>query len=118
VCNFIDNIKTGKYDENGEIIIDAYQFDLSHWNDAGQYNKIYNAAKEDVTPVQIAFLVITIVGCFILSVAACCLHGSLTRKGLQWRPRRGKWTDPTDISRQNSGIVMGRSRSGPNGPLV
>lgn len=118
MCNFIDNIVSGKYDESGEIIIDVYKYNSSDWKNANQYINAYNAAKKDVSAGQVAGLVLSIIGCFFLCIYALILHASLKNKGLQWKPRRGRNTDPTAISRQNSGIVMGRSRSGPNGPLV
>jgi hypothetical protein len=118
VCNFIDNIVGGKYDESGDIIIDVYKYNISDWKNTNQYINAYNQAKKDVSAGQVAGLVLSILGCFFMCIYACILHASLKQKGLQWRPRRGKNTDPTAISRQNSGIVMGRSRSGPNGPLV
>jgi hypothetical protein len=118
VCNYIGDILSGTYDESGEIIIDVFKYNISDWKNTGQYINALHAAQKEVSGGQIAGLVLSILGCFSLCMYACVLHSNLTKKGLQWKPRRGKYTDPTDISRQNSGIVMGRSRSGPNGPLV
>jgi hypothetical protein len=117
VCNFIGNIVSGKYDEGGEIIIDAAKYNISDWKNKSQYINVLHAAQQEVSGGQIAGLVLSILGCFFLCIYACVLHSGLTKKGLQWKPRRGRNTDPTAISRQNSGIVMGRSRSGPS-PLV
>jgi hypothetical protein len=118
VCNFIDNIVSGTYDESGDIIIDSSKYNISDWRNKDQYINVLHAAQKEVTGGQVAGLVLSILGCSFLCMYACVLHSSLTKKGLQWKPRRGKYTDPTAISRQNSGIVLGRSRSGPNGPLV
>ena len=124
VCDFITSIVSGSYDESGTIILDNWwYFNTSNWRDADTYMKEYQSVKRmvstSVAPWQIAALVIGGLACLYMWVWACCLHGSLARKKLTWRPRRSRDTPPDDISRQNSGIVMGRSRSGPGTtPLI
>jgi hypothetical protein len=115
VCNFITNLIAGTYDETGEIIIDAnsWVFNSSNWKSQAEYLKEYNLLKSQVTSKQIAGLVLGAIGCLSLWIWACCLHSALTKKNISWRPRRGKHAYDDDLSRQNSGIVMGRSRSGP-----
>jgi len=74
-----------------------------------------------MNPVLKAFLIIT--GLMVLgaAIAVGVLHGMLARKNIPWLPT-GKdidEEDPTELSRQHSGIVMGRSRSGPGtAPLI
>lgn len=117
VCNFIDNLQTQKYDEYGEIIMDGsqgskYSIDFVHtnWRDPNQVKA--QAEKTGVTAGQAVGLALTMAACLVMGIWACCLHSTLARKNIPWRPKRGKnLTEPTDISRQHSGIVMGRSRS-------
>lgn len=128
VCNFIDNLQTQKYDEFGDIVLDQSQlstngyvidFAGTNWRDPDQVKA--QAEKTGVTPGQAAGLAISLAACMVMAVWACCLHSTLARKNIPWRPKRGKLSDPTDIDRQNSGIVMGRSRSGMSGkatPLI
>jgi len=127
VCNFIDNLQTQKYDEYGDIVLDASQlkngyvidFTGTNWRDPDQVKA--QAQKTGVTAGQAVGLALTMAACMVMAVWACCLHSTLARKNIPWRPKRGKLTEPTDITRQNSGIVMGRSRSGMSGkatPLI
>ena len=118
VCNFIGNLLSGSYDESGEIVIDAnsWVFNSSNWRSQGEYRKQYNSLR--VTGGQIAGIVITALACVVMWVWACCLHGSLSKRNISWRPRRGKHAYDDDLTRQSSGILMGRSRSGPNGPIL
>jgi hypothetical protein len=128
VCNFIDNLQTQKYDEYGDVVVDQSQlkkngyvidFAGTNWRDMDQVKA--QAEKTGVTAGQAVGLAITMAAFMVMAVWACCLHSTLARKNIPWRPKRGKLTEPTDISRQNSGIVMGRSRSGMSGknaPLI
>lgn len=127
VCNFIDNLQTQKYDEWGDVVLDQSQiktgyvidFAGTNWRDVDQVKA--QAEKSGVTVGQAVGLAITMAACLVMAVWACCLHSTLARKNIPWRPKRGKLTEPTDINRQNSGIVMGRSRSGMSGknaPLI
>lgn len=127
VCNFIDNLQSQKFDESGDVITDGsvrkngYVIDFAgtNWRDVDQVKA--QAERSGVTAGQAVALAITMAACLVMGVWACCLHSTLARKNIPWRPKRGKNIDPTDISRQNSGIVMGRSRSGMSGknaPLI
>jgi hypothetical protein len=60
-----------------------------------------------------AGLVITSLAMAAMAVAAAVLHGMLARKNIPWRAKKlASVGDQTDLARQNSGILMGRSRSG------
>jgi len=124
VCNFADNLQQRKYNENGEIVLDesTQNFALStvDWKHP---STVVEQAKISTTPAQSWFIAITALGCVVMGTWAAVLHRTLTRKNIPWRPRRGKkMSDPTDITRQSSGIVLGRSRSGMsssrNAPLI
>jgi len=120
VCNFISNLQSGSYDETGDIVLDAnsWFFNTSNWRSSSEYAKQYNNVRAKVSPAQIAALVLVATACLLMWIWACCLHGALSKKNISWRPRRGKHAYDEDLSRQNSGIVMGRSRSGANGSLI
>ena len=126
-CNFIDNLQTQKFDEYGDIVVDSSQlsngyvidFAGTNWRDPDQVKA--QAQKTGVSAGQAVGLAITIAACMVMAVWACCLHSTLARKNIPWRPKRNKLAEPTDIQRQSSGIVLGRSRSGMSGkaaPLI
>lgn len=125
VCNFIDNLQANAYNEYGEIVLDsnrntANSFSNINWRDTQKMNQVRKAM--GITGGQIAALLIMAFACIGMAVWACLLHGNLARKNIPWRPKfnRNKKsvaqpTNIADITRNNSGIVMGRSRSGPLG---
>lgn len=124
VCAYITSLQQGTYSESGEIVLNNdWYFNVSNWRDADEYMKEFNNVKyyasHSLVPWQIAALVASVVGCLIMWVWICCLRSALGKKNIPWRPRRSKDTPPGDLSRQNSGIVLGRSRSGPGTtPLI
>lgn len=107
VCGFIQNVVTGQYDELGYIYLSAD--DYSKDNRDNQYA----TTASEVSIGQIFGLLVTALACIILVVWACFLHRKLTRRA-PWRPRRagGSGAKAGKLSRNNSGILMGRSRSG------
>jgi len=105
VCNFISNIVTSQYDEYGDIYVSNRDY-----YDQNTYFK--NEVVKDVSTMQILGLCTSIFICMFLLLYSCYLHRAIMRKA-PWRPRRGGTEALAgQISRQNSGIVMGRSRSG------
>lgn len=110
-CAFIDNIISGSFDESGEITLKNEEFDLNDWRNIEQYKKIRMPADQAII---LALSVILVVA---LLAAAAVTNRQLTRRSTPWRPK--PVADSADLSRQNSGIVMGRSRSGPGtAPLI
>jgi len=112
VCAFIQSLTSNTYNENGEISLSSGNY----WS---------NPAKELVAEANamnkglMAALIISAFAALAMAIGACVLHSSLARKNIPWKPRRSKGEDPTEMARQNSGITMGRSRSGPgNNPLL
>jgi len=104
VCNFITNIVTSQYDEYGNIYVSNRDY----------YDQKYfkNEVVKDVYNTQILCLCSALLVCVFLLMYACYLHRAIMKKA-PWRPRRGGTEALAgQISRQNSGIVMGRSRSG------
>ena len=63
-CSFIESINFGTYDVNGAVST----------TDSDYGNNIHSV----VTPLQKAFLVISIFACFLLGVYSCYLHHSIT----------------------------------------
>jgi len=105
-CNFIDNIVYGTYNENGEIKLKNDAFDFADWRNPEQFKKMNMPVGQAVGLALSALLVIA------LSALAFVTQRALTRgRSSPWRPRRmfGK----KSVERSDSGIVMGRSASGP-----
>eukprot|EP00339_Tiarina_fusa_P008975 CAMPEP_0117014900 /NCGR_PEP_ID=MMETSP0472-20121206/12002_1 /TAXON_ID=693140 ORGANISM="Tiarina fusus, Strain LIS" /NCGR_SAMPLE_ID=MMETSP0472 /ASSEMBLY_ACC=CAM_ASM_000603 /LENGTH=797 /DNA_ID=CAMNT_0004718575 /DNA_START=76 /DNA_END=2469 /DNA_ORIENTATION=+ len=110
-CTFIENIVFGAYDEQGEILLKREQFDFEDWRNPDQYRKLRLPASQAIG------LAVSIILCVTLLAAAVFTKRSITRQSTPWKPKRS--LDPSSLSRQNSGIVMGRSRSGPgSAPLI
>jgi len=110
-CNFIDNIVYGTYNEKGEIKLKAESFDFNDWRNPEQYKKMRMPVGQAVGLALSALLVIA------LSALAFVTQRALTRGGSPWRPRRA--FKNKDLERQESGIHLGRSASGPvNPPLI
>ena len=108
-CAFIENIVYGAYDESGEILLHPESFDFNDWRNPKQYKKLRMA------PIQAIGLSLSIILCVALFAAAAVTNRSLTRSSSPWKPQRSD----VSVSRQNSGIVLGRSRSGPGtAPLI
>jgi hypothetical protein len=116
VCTFIDSLRSNTYDENGQVILQAG----AAWKNPSQWSSEFQAESRALNGGMKAALSLLAIAVSIMGVWACFLHGTLARKNIPWAPtRRQKGDDPTDIARANSGIVMGRSRSGPgNAPLI
>jgi hypothetical protein len=102
VCSFIESLTSNTYNEHGEIsAFDSFSYG---WKGALKTPQMDSGV--------LAALIITAMLAVSMGIAACVLHGALARKNIPWKPRRSKGEDPTDLARQNSGITMGRSRSG------
>lgn len=116
VCTFIDSLKSNTYDENGQVVLEAG----AAWKHPSQWGSEFTAESRALSGGMKAALSLLAIAVSVMGVWACFLHGTLARKNIPWAPtRRQKGDDPTDIARANSGIVMGRSRSGPgNAPLI
>ena len=122
-CSFIDSVIMGNYDEMGYVNLkNNWNYDSEtspEWlRDVNQYR----AAVTDVSPLQIVFLVMSIIACVTLATWSKSLHTSLTRKDEPWAPRRSwniksafrRRAQPSDhpgISPIDSGIGASRVRS-------
>jgi hypothetical protein len=112
-CAFIDNIIYGTFDEQGDIELTSPVFDFSDWKNPEQYRKVKLPAGQAVSLALSVLLVVS------LSATAIFMNRSLHRKDMPWRPRRfGRHVDPHSLSRNPSGITLGRSRSPGNTPLI
>jgi hypothetical protein len=101
VCSFIENVLSG-YTESGEIDTRKGWF-------TKKSSLMYSEAK--VTTGQVFGLCIAIVACIGLAGYSCFLHRAIMKKA-PWRPNRsGVAALAGQISRVNSGIILGRSRS-------
>jgi len=123
-CDFIDSIVMGNYNEMGEIDMDQGEYGGARgqraWMAKNMYAQQYGHYITEVTPLQIFGLIASIMAVCILGVWSMTLHKSLSKTG-PWRPRQGygvrspppaqNQAAAADLSRQNSGIMMGRSGS-------
>lgn len=125
VCNFIDNLQANAYNEYGEIVLSGYSgFDLSqmNWREKGAMDKARSAL--GITPDQVAALIVFGLATLGMAIWAIMLHTKLARKNIPWIPKAKKSVAQArpqadegqntfdDIDRTNSGIMLGRSRSG------
>lgn len=116
-CDFLESVMMGNYNEFG--FIKLRRGNATSANSFIQNSEVYQEYihyAEEVSAGQIFGLVFSIAAVTILSIWSCTLHRSLTKKA-PWRPRRGLSAPASpggasQVTRQNSGIVMGRSRSG------
>jgi hypothetical protein len=114
VCAYIDSLRLNTYDEQGDIVLDP----SISWK-PNDWQKELQISRKAMAPGYKAGLVFSAFAMTAMAVCACVLHGLLARKNIPWKSKRVFGGDPTDIARQNSGILMGRSRSGPaNTPLI
>jgi len=115
-CDFIDSVMMGNYNEMGMIDENKYNFRQQQaWMGNSMVAQEVGTAVAQVSGWQIFWLCFMIMAVVILAMWSVALHKSLSKCG-PWRPRRGfnnRAASPNevDLSRQNSGIVMGRSAS-------
>jgi hypothetical protein len=108
VCAYIDSLRLNTYDEQGEVILDpSISWKPSEWQKELRINR------QAMSGGYKAGLVITSLAMAAMAVGAAVLHAMLARKNIPWRAKKlASVGDQTDLARQNSGILMGRSRSG------
>jgi len=103
VCSFILNVLSG-YDESGEIYVGSGFFS----NNSARANEF---TQPSLSSGQVFGIILSVFGCIGLAGYSCYLHRAIMKKA-PWRPNRGGVAALAgQISRQNSGIVIGRSRS-------
>lgn len=120
-CAYIESIVMGNYDEMGYVNLQNNWDGEStpQWVHDNMYANEFSHAVTDVSPLQVFFLLFTILACIILAVWSKTLHSSLTKKEL-WSPRR-HWNARSNIFRRqdkhsgispaDSGIEASRVRS-------
>ena len=113
-CDFIDSVAVGNYGADGFIkVSNDYGVEKSSILGNSMYAQEYGHYITEVTPLQIFGLVASILSLIILGAWSATLHKSLS-KGGPWRPRRGLRNaspEQPDVTRQDSGVMMGRSQS-------
>jgi hypothetical protein len=108
VCAFIKSLTSNTYNMYGEVVTNG----TNVW--ANPVAELV-AETRNMNKGLLGALIVAALAVAAMSISVCVLHGALARKNIPWKPRRSKGTDPTEMARQNSGITMGRSRSGPGG---
>lgn len=117
-CDFIDSVVSNNYNEMGFVDLgnDYTVEGQPGWMANNMYAQQYGHYITEVTPLQIFGLIFSCLAVVILGMWSVSLHRSFSKQG-PWRPRRGFRSNAapnaaqTDLNRQNSGIVMGRSAS-------
>jgi len=114
VCTFIKSLNSLSYNEFGEVT-----GGFGGWK---AWNRDFQNKATYVSAGKKAALILTGLAAGLMGLAVAFLHGRLAKKNIPWRPKRQPGEDPTDLARQNSGIIAGRSSrsSGPAGsaPLL
>jgi len=113
-CDFIDSIVMGNYNEMGFVNLEDTD-SQSAWLKNNMYAQEYGHYITEVSPLQVFGLVASLCACAILAVWSMTLHKSMSKKG-PWRPTRGVRSvaapgNTADLGRQDSGIMLGRSRT-------
>lgn len=111
VCSFVESLKSRSYNEYGQVI-----FNGGSWTNPTQWSSEFKVESRMLSGGKKFAITVLSFAVAVVAVWACFLHSTLARKNIPWRPRRKAGAldiDPTHIARQNSGIVLGRSRSGP-----
>eukprot|EP01082_Thalassiosira_pseudonana_P000803 g1268.t1 g1268 contig10:1742719-1744061(+) len=120
-CDFIDSVVVGNYDEMG--FVQLSEQDVSNPSrimgmlQGNMYAEEYGHYVTEVSPLQIAGLVASLLALVLLGAWAVALRKSLSNGTAGWRPRRGVSSDSVDktdevmMNRSESGVAMDRSRS-------
>jgi hypothetical protein len=109
VCTFINSLRYNTYDQNGEVVLNP----STSWNPSSWQKEMAIQSRVMHKGMK-AWLIVTALAAGCMAIAALVLHGMLARKNIPWRPTSkgvNAGGDPTDLARQNSGILTGRSRS-------
>lgn len=122
-CSFIDSIAMDNYDEFGYVNLKNDGNGI--WLRDNKYGSDMSNIVSDVSPLQVFFLIFTILACIILAIWSKTLHSSLTKKE-PWSPKNESWTPrrqwnmkkaffgrskQPEITPVDSGIAASRVRS-------
>jgi len=109
-CEFLEAIRSGKSESNS-IVISSASFDLADWRNLDQYKNL------GIPFIEVIGLIVSISLVIILSITLCLTQRQFNEVKTPFKPRMP--TDGVKFSRQDSGIGMARSRSGPGKtPLI
>ena len=111
-CDFIESVIVGNYDEMGFLVLENSTEVASSGNFFTSAASSYNQFTRQVTPLQIFGLCASILACAIFGMWALVLTRNVSPPKF-WRHQRtgarGNVPASGPITRQNSGIVLGRS---------
>jgi hypothetical protein len=109
VCSFLNMINSNTYSDDGYIVLTNDWTKNVRREFADQVSAMDTGMK--------AGLILSALAVVGMIIWAAMLHGTLSRKNIPWRPRRGKASsDATQFSRAQSGIVVGRHNG--TAPLI
>jgi hypothetical protein len=108
VCSFINMLTSQTYTDSGEIVLTT---NYKNWRKEFAIQSSYMSKGMKIGLSVSAFAVVAM---FIWAVV---LHGTLSRKRIPWRPRRGRASaEANEFTRNQSGIVVGRNNGA--APLI
>ena len=108
VCGMIESLNSGTYKEDGTIFLGR------GWLAGHRLRNELASMSSGMSSGMKKFIFFLTVCCAALGFWASVLRGAVTRKSELFSQK-----DPTSLARQNSGIVVGRTRSGPaSSPLI
>mmetsp|Transcript_5698 Transcript_5698/g.8263 ORF Transcript_5698/g.8263 Transcript_5698/m.8263 type:complete len:541 (+) Transcript_5698:77-1699(+) len=108
VCDYINSVVTGSYNEYGYIYINAKKYRAD--NVDNEYRK-YSKSNRHISPGQIVTIVLMAFTCSVLMVHSCILHKKLSDKLPAHRMPTLMNAAQKLTERQDSGIMLCRSKS-------
>jgi hypothetical protein len=109
VCSFINMLTSQTYSDSGEIILTN--------NFSKNWRKEFAIQSSYMSAGMKAGLILSAFAVAVMFLWAIVLHGTLSRKHIPWRPRRGRASaEANEFSRSQSGIVVGRNNG--SSPLI
>lgn len=106
-CSYIKSIVSGHYDEGGYIYVDGGSYRSDNKNNKYQSEETYAAVTGDQVLGILGLSTLFI----LLWLWSCCLRASLSTRAFKGPAQDPHAARAGYLSRSNSGIVMGRSRS-------
>jgi hypothetical protein len=116
VCSFIASLTSGTYDANGQVSGTGSNWP-KQWSSPSNWRREFEIEKKAMGTGQKVTLAFGALAVVAMAAYAIFLRETLSRRKTPLCCKKGE--EEMDITRQNSGIVMGRSQSAPSSiPLI